>query len=208
MSAVCAAIKKHKCKLVMLPSPNNPTGTLLPNSDIEILCKEDAYIVIDEAYADFAGCSADELLGKYPNLMVARTFSKWAGLAGLRAGYALADPAIIERMMAIKQPYNVNVAAEAMARSALANREKILLTIKSLLDQRDRLIAFLEHYRFLRPHKTHSNFVLCDVVGADAAAMAGYLRNKGVLVRYFGTQGGQLQNNIRISSGRPQDIDM
>lgn len=131
----------------MLPSPNNPTGTLLPNSDIEILCKEDAMIVVDEAYADFAGCSADELLSKYPNLMVCRTFSKWAGLAGLRAGYALGDPSIIERMLAIKQPYNVNVAAEAMCRAALANREKILITVQSLLDQRDRLIAFLEKYR-------------------------------------------------------------
>jgi histidinol-phosphate aminotransferase len=110
-------------------------------------------------------------------------------------------------MLAIKQPYNVNVAAEAMARAALANREKILVTVKSLLDQRDRLIAFLEKHRFLRPHKTHSNFVLCDVVNADAAGLAAYLRKRGVLVRYFGTQGGQLQNNIRISAGRPMDID-
>eukprot|EP00283_Hemiselmis_rufescens_P020966 CAMPEP_0173440546 /NCGR_PEP_ID=MMETSP1357-20121228/23109_1 /TAXON_ID=77926 /ORGANISM="Hemiselmis rufescens, Strain PCC563" /LENGTH=613 /DNA_ID=CAMNT_0014406043 /DNA_START=77 /DNA_END=1915 /DNA_ORIENTATION=- len=205
--AVVAAVRKHKIKLVMLPSPNNPTGTLLPNSDVEILCKEDAMIVVDEAYADFAGCSADELLSKYPNLMVCRTFSKWAGLAGLRAGYALGDPSIIERMLAIKQPYNVNVAAEAMARAALANRSEILITIKSLLDQRDRLIAYLEKYRFLKPHKTHSNFVLCDVVSASAQGLATFMRFRGVLVRYFGTQGGQLQNNIRISAGRPQDID-
>mmetsp|Transcript_14102 Transcript_14102/g.34479 ORF Transcript_14102/g.34479 Transcript_14102/m.34479 type:complete len:639 (-) Transcript_14102:74-1990(-) len=205
--AVCAAIKKNKCKLVILPSPNNPTGTLLPNDDIEILCKEDAIIVIDEAYADFAGCSADELLSKYPNLIVCRTFSKWAGLAGLRAGYALGDPKIIERMLAIKQPYNVNVAAEAMARSAIAHREKILVTVRSLLDQRDRMIAFLEKYRFLRPYKTHSNFVLCDVLDVDAAGLQQFLRKKGVLVRYFGTQGGQLQNNIRISAGRPADTD-
>lgn len=60
-------------------------------------------IVVDEAYADFAGCSADELLSKYPNLIVCRTFSKWAGLAGLRAGYALGDAGFIERMLAIKQ---------------------------------------------------------------------------------------------------------
>jgi len=205
--AVVAAIRKHKIKLVMLPSPNNPTGTLLPNADIEVLCKEDAMIVVDEAYADFAGVSADVLLSKFPNLMVCRTFSKWAGLAGLRAGYALGDPAIIERMLAIKQPYNVNVAAEAMARAALANRPKILITVKSLLDQRDRLIAFLEKYRFLSPHKTHSNFVLCDVNHASAQGLSTFLRHQGVLVRYFGTQGGALENNIRISAGRPQDID-
>ena len=178
--AVVAAVRANKCKLVMLPSPNNPTGTLLPNEDIRVLCKEDALIVVDEAYADFAGCSADELLSEFPNLVVrppphrrtgalpgsgrarsshggarrggggsdgasvqargtctrvwpdergaegrgvngcthlsndhfwrararwqvCRTFSKWAGLAGLRVGYALGDPALIERMLAIKQ---------------------------------------------------------------------------------------------------------
>lgn len=68
--AVVAAVRANKCKLVMLPSPNNPTGTLLPNEDIRVLCKEDALIVVDEAYADFAGCSADELLSEFPNLVV------------------------------------------------------------------------------------------------------------------------------------------
>ncbi|KAJ1487307.1 pyridoxal phosphate-dependent transferase [Baffinella frigidus] len=190
VEAVVASIRANKCRLVMLPSPNNPTGTLLPNEDIRILCKEDALIVVDEAYADFAGCSADELLAEYPNLVVCRTFSKWAGLAGLRAGYALGDPALIERMLAIKQPYNVNVAAEAMARAALTHREKILVTVRSLGAELLKTIAFLETYKFLTPYPTHSNFVLCEV---------------GILIRYFGTQGGQLQNNIRISAGRPQD---
>jgi len=203
--AVVKAIRDHKCKLVMLPSPNNPTGTLLPNSDIRTLCAEDALVVVDEAYADFAGCSADELLGEFSNLVVCRTFSKWAGLAGLRVGYALGHPAFIERMLAIKQPYNVNVAAEAMARAALKHRPKILITVKALLAERDATIAFLQDYRFLSPHATHSNFVLCDVVDADASALHMFLRYKGVLVRYFGTQGGQLQNNIRISAGRPED---
>jgi len=205
VEGVVAAVRAHKCKLLMLPSPNNPTGTLLPNHHIRVLCEEDALVVIDEAYADFAGCSADALLGEFSNLVVCRTFSKWAGLAGLRAGYALGHPALIERMLAIKQPYNVNVAAEAMARAALAHREAILVTVRSLLAERDKTIAFLHAYRFTRPHPTASNFVLCDVEGADAAALHLFLRSKGVLVRYFGTQGGQLQNNIRISAGRPED---
>ena len=106
--AVIAAIRAHKCKLVMLPSPNNPTGTLLPNADIELLCKEEALICIDEAYADFAGVSSDQLLAKYPNLVVCRTFSKWAGLAGLRAGYALAHKDLIQRMLACKQVSTLN----------------------------------------------------------------------------------------------------
>ena len=205
--AVVAAIRANKCKLVMLPSPNNPTGTLLPNDDIKILCAEDCIVCVDEAYADFAGCSADELLSQFPNLIVCRTFSKWAGLAGLRAGYALGHADIIERMLACKQPYNVNVAAEAMARAALLHRDKILVTVRSLSEELKKTIAFIEGYRFLKPHPTHSNFVLCDVVGVDAKGLATFLRKNGVLVRYFGTQGGQLQNNIRISAGRPSDTE-
>jgi len=204
---VVKAIRANNCKLVMLPSPNNPTGTLLPNDDIKILCAEDCIVCVDEAYADFAGCSADELLSQFPNLIVCRTFSKWAGLAGLRAGYALGHPHIIERMLACKQPYNVNVAAEAMARSAIEHREKILVTVRSLSAELVKTIEFVKGYRFLQPHPTHSNFVLCDVVGVDAKGLSTFLRKNGVLVRYFGTQGGQLQNNIRISAGRPSDTE-
>jgi len=204
---IVKAVRDNKCRLVMLPSPNNPTGTLLPNDDIKILCAEDCIVCIDEAYADFAGCSADELLSQFPNLIVCRTFSKWAGLAGLRCGYALGHPKLIERMLAIKQPYNVNVAAEAMARAALKHREKILVTVRSLNAELQKTIKFVEGYKFLTPHPTHSNFVLCDVVGTDAKGMVDYLRKRGVLVRYFGTQGGQLQSNLRISAGRPQDTE-
>lgn len=205
--AVVKAIRTNKCKLVMLPSPNNPTGTLLPNEDIKVLCAEDCIVCVDEAYADFAGCSADELLKEHPNLIVCRTFSKWAGLAGLRAGYALGHPDIIERMLACKQPYNVNVAAEAMARAALEHRDKILVTVRSLSAELEKTIAFVKTFRFLKPHPTHSNFVLCDVVGVDAKGLATFLRKNGVLVRFFGTQGGQLENNIRISAGRPSDTE-
>lgn len=94
-----------------------------------------------------------------------------------------------------------------MARAAIKHREAILVTVRSLIAQRDRMIKYLESYPLLRPYPTHSNFILCDVLGADAAALQVYLRRKGILVRYFGTQGGQLQNNIRISAGRPDDTD-
>merc|ERR1712216_708675 len=99
IQGIVKAVRDNKCKLVMLPSPNNPTGTLLHNDDIKILCAEDCLVCIDEAYADFAGCSADVLLSQLPNLIVCRAFSKWAGLAGLRAGYALGHPSLIERML-------------------------------------------------------------------------------------------------------------
>ena len=106
-------------RLVFLASPNNPTGNGLTLDEVEALCGLDALVVVDEAYAEFAGSSALPLLEKQANLVVLRTFSKWAGLAGLRVGYGVCHPEIAKRMMAIKQPYNVNAAGDVAARAAL-----------------------------------------------------------------------------------------
>ena len=82
IDAVCAAIRKYKASICFLPSPNNPTGTVLPNSACEQILQEDCLLVCDEAYADFCDVTALDLFSKYDNLIVCRTFSKWAGLAG------------------------------------------------------------------------------------------------------------------------------
>lgn len=109
-------------KVLFLASPNNPTGNKISACDIELLCKEKSCIlVMDEAYMDFSddvhGSISIFTNGKYPNLIVLRTFSKWAGLAGLRIGYGIMDSRIAHRMMQIKQPYNVNVAAAVAAKT-------------------------------------------------------------------------------------------
>jgi histidinol-phosphate aminotransferase len=108
-------------KILFLASPNNPTGGVISNEDVERLCKENCIIVLDEAYVDFVSKQNFKggldlfSSGKYPNLVLLRTFSKWAGLAGLRIGYGIMHTEIASRMMQMKQPYNVNVAAAVAA---------------------------------------------------------------------------------------------
>jgi HAD superfamily hydrolase (TIGR01548 family) len=207
--AVIAAIRKHKATLVMLPSPNNPTGTILPNSDAELILQEDCLLVADEAYADFCDVTALDLFRKYDNLIVCRTFSKWAGLAGLRLGYGIAHPDLVTPMMGIKQPYNVNTASEHAGLLALEHRDEIMVSVNALRAEKDRMLARISaELSWLRPVPSDANFVLNEVLGGMVAqSVYQALREAGVIIRFFGKQGGDLSNYIRISAGRPTDTD-
>ncbi len=189
--------------VVFVASPNNPTGNASGLAEIEALCALDALIVVDEAYAEFAGTSAIPLLGAHANLVVMRTFSKWAGLAGLRVGYALAHADLVEPMLAIKQPYNVSAAAAAAACAALDHRDELFATVRAIVAERDRLAGEAGALGWLAPHPSDANFVLFDVKRGDAAAIAAALRQRGVLVRRYDRP--DLANKLRISVGRPQD---
>ena len=191
--------------VVFVASPNNPTGNAAGIEEIEALCALDALIVVDEAYAEFAGASAIPLLDDHPNLVVMRTFSKWAGLAGLRVGYAVAHADLVEPMLAIKQPYNVNAAADAAARAALAHREELLATVRAIVAERDRLAEEVGALGWLEPHPSDANFVLFDVKAGDSGEIADALRRRGVLVRRYDRP--DLANKLRISAGRPRDTD-
>lgn len=191
--------------IVFLPSPNNPTGNTLTRAELEAVCELDALVVVDEAYAEFAGTSYVGDVAQHPNLVVLRTFSKWAGLAGLRVGYAVCHPELASRMMTIKQPYNVNVAADVAARAAVAHRGEIMETVRCLVAERERLSRELGAFDWLEPAPSEANFVLVRVAGRSAADVAAGLRRQGVLVRYYDRP--YLQGYIRISAGRPEDTD-
>jgi histidinol-phosphate aminotransferase len=194
-------------KLLFLTSPNNPDGGLLSPQDLARLLRLPVMIVLDEAYIEFAGLDRS-LVGwvlRHENLIVLRTFSKWAGIAGLRLGYGAFPEWLMPTLMKAKQPYNVNVAATVAGLSALACRQEVQLTVDRLIRERDRLVFELGAFPFLRPHPSHANFVLCEVVDRDAAALKAYLAQQGVLVRHYSRSG--LQNYIRVSAGRPSDTD-
>lgn len=192
-------------RMVFLASPNNPTGNVLGNAEIEALCGIEALIIVDEAYAEFSATTAIPLLERFSNLVILRTFSKWAGLAGLRVGYSLSHAALAEKMMAIKQPYNVSVAADAAARAAIANKGTIFETVKCLVGERKRMVTALASMDWLKPYPSQSNFVLFQVERGCAKDVAAALRRRGVLVRYYDRP--DLANCIRISAGRPADTD-
>ena len=134
-----------------------------------------------------------------------RTFSKLAGLAGLRIGYGLFPSWLLDHLWKIKQPYNVNVAASLAALSALREPQWFEEKVKLIVHERKRLLLELSRFSILEPYPSFSNFVLFRVIGYSAARLKNELAAKGVLVRYFKKPG--LDNCIRISAGRPADTD-
>lgn len=191
--------------LVFLTSPNNPTGNPLTADEAGAIFALPALVVVDEAYVEFSGGTVAHLLPRFPNLVVVRTFSKWAGLAGLRVGYSLSSPELASRMMAIKQPYNVNVAADVAARTAIQHRGVLKETVRLIVAERDRMARLVAALGWLEPIPSQANFVLFKVHGRPACDVRDALRRRGVLVRHYDRP--DLANYIRISAGRPEDTD-
>ena len=201
------AVKRAQAgaKVVFVASPNNPSGNLSPQAEIEELLKSGALVVVDEAYHEFGGDTVAPLVPRYRNLVVLRTFSKWAGLAGLRVGYGAMAPELAARLMHIKSPYNVNAAAEVAALAALEDATHLRETVRLIVAERERLSKELSRLSYLTVYPSRANFLLCRVAGADAAALHAALRRRGVLLRYFNTP--YLKDCLRVSVGRPEDTD-
>jgi histidinol-phosphate aminotransferase len=195
-------------RLLFLPAPNNPTGNPLARSDIERLLELPLLLVVDEAYAEFAGISALDLIGSAPNLVILRTFSKWAGLAGLRVGYGVMDEELAAQLWKIKQPYNVNVAALVAAEASLDDADWLMANVARLNAERDRLIIELAKLPGLNPCPSAANFILCRVQAADSASAAAKasrirdeLRQRGILIRYYPRP--DLREYVRFTVGTP-----
>ncbi len=204
VAAVKAAISK-KTKIIFLANPNNPTGTIIPRQDILEILDTGLPVVVDEAYYEFSRQTVAPLVGKYENLMVLRTFSKWAGLAGLRVGYGLFPPKIADYLLRIKIPYNVNVAALVAVEESLKDIDYLMGTVQAIIAERGRLFAELKKIKWLKPFPSQANFILCSVLNGKARELRQRLQDKGILVRYF--EDLHLQNYIRISVGKPEHTD-
>jgi histidinol-phosphate aminotransferase len=212
MDAIRKAVETEKPKILFIASPNNPDGSLLDKKEINELLKLPLLVVLDEAYIEFAG---DDLgaglsfIKEVPdreNLVVLRTFSKWAGLAGLRIGYGAFPAWLMPTLWKAKQPYNVNVAASVAAQVSLENTKQLKKVVELLKTERSRLFGALKEISFLKPYPSHSNFILCQVTGRDAAELKTKLAEEhGIFIRYFNKPG--LRDHIRISVGRPEDTD-
>jgi histidinol-phosphate aminotransferase len=226
------AVTRHNAKILILCSPNNPDGSLINDEDLHRLLALPVLVVLDEAYVDFVGVlnrkareeredkkeknyapsasfavnsSRLNWVMKYDNLAVLRTFSKLAGLAGLRVGYGAFPEWLLPHMWKIKQPYNVNVAASLAALAALQDREWLEEKVALIVQEGERMVAELAKFEWLQAYPSHANFVLFRVLGRDARKLKLDLEQHGVLVRYFNKPG--LDNCIRISAGRPEDTD-
>ena len=202
-----SAARESGAKLLFLCSPNNPDGSLIAPETVERLLRLPLVVVLDEAYLEFSGAQslAPRVPGT-PNLIVLRTFSKWAGLAGLRAGYGAFPRDIIAHLWKIKQPYNVNAAADAAARASLADLPYLRANVARLIAERERLERELATIPYLHPYPSRGNFVLCRVTGLDAAQLRRRLAEEhGILIRHYSAP--RLRDHVRISAGTPAQTD-
>ena len=204
VKAVKAAIG-GKTKIIILANPNNPTGTITPQQDILELLDTGLPVLVDEAYYEFSGQTVVPLVSQCENLMVLRTFSKWAGLAGLRVGYGLFPPRIADYLLKIKIPYNVNVAALVAVEESLKDMDYLMGRVKAIITERGRLFSELEKLEWLKPFPSQANFILCEVLNGDGKGLRQKLQDKGILVRYFDEP--LLQNFVRFSVGKPEHTD-
>ena len=200
-----AAVAEHEPKLLFLTSPNNPDGSVLPDEDLEELLKLPVLIVLDEAYIEFSGIANSRIkeVETRDNLIVLRTFSKRAALAGMRIGYGAFPTGIIEYLWRAKQPYNVSVAAEVAACAALSNPVYLKDVKDKLVAERDNLFEVLNDCSFLTPYPSAANFILCQVgEGRDALEVKDALASEGICVRHY-TKPASISGCVRISVGRP-----
>jgi histidinol-phosphate aminotransferase len=212
VNAICKAVELHRPKILFVATPNNPDGSLLDTKIIDELLRLPLLVVLDEAYIEFAGQNLGADLSRIrevpsrENLIVLRTFSKWAGLAGLRVGYGAFPGWLMPTLWKAKQPYNINVAASVAAITSLQYVGELTEVVEWLKLERARLFAALQKISYLKPYPTRANFILCQVLGRDAAQLKNRLSDEyGIFIRYFNKPG--LRDHIRISVGRSQDTD-
>lgn len=184
--------------VVMLCSPNNPTGTLLGLDVVEAVYEvARGIVIVDEAYQEFAPKdlpSALTLLPGRPRLAVSRTMSKAFAFAGARVGYLAADPALIDALRLVRLPYHLSALTQAAATAALRHTPVMLAMVDDIVAQRDRLSATLEALGY-QPHPSAANFVLFGGVD-DPAATWRALHDRGILVRDVG-----IPRHVRVTAG-------
>lgn len=207
--AVVAAIRQHRPKVIFLTSPNNPDGFLIDEADLLRVLAEDVLVVLDEAYIEFAAeRSRMDWVLQHDDLVVLRTFSKSAALAGIRVGYGAFPSSLIEYIWRAKQPYNVSVAAEVAACAALSNVAYLDKVRDALVAERARLVERLREVPWLEPYPSEANFVLCkvDTRKMPAAEVKRRLAAEhGVMVRHYDKK--LLDGYVRISVGKPEHTD-
>lgn len=205
LEAVKQEIADPRTKLVFLCSPNNPTGNWIPEDEIRTVCRaaSKAVVVLDQAYAEFAGQECSALLKEFPNLVILRTFSKAFGLAGLRVGYLLTGDEIIAELLKVKLVYNLNSFSQIAALKVLENQEVFRRQLEDILREKSRLQSRLEGIPGVIVYPSAANYFLIKL-NRPAGDVHRQLVERGVLVRYLGVGHG-LENCLRISVGTEQE---
>ncbi|MGN6506308.1 MAG: histidinol-phosphate transaminase [Tepidisphaeraceae bacterium] len=193
------ALLATQAHAIYLANPNAPSGTLLPTAVIGSLASRfQGLLLVDEAYVDFAESNCLELVHKHANVVISRTLSKSYALAGLRFGFAVAQPQVIEQMIKVKDSYNCDAISIIAATAAMQDQDYARNTWAQVRQDRGRLSAELTQLGFdVLP--SHANFVFAKVPGGNGGAFYRALKQMGILVRHFDSPG--LSEYIRITVG-------
>ncbi len=192
-----------KTKMIFLCSPNNPTGTLISKEDISKIAEinENILIVVDEAYFEYAEITNKDLINKYPNIFIIRTMSKVMGLAGMRVGYGLSSPEIIDYIFRVKPVFSITRLSYVAALNTLKDKKYIQESIKSGIESRQYLYDELSKIPTLNVLPSRSNFILIGIkdTGFKASQLTRELMKKGIIVRDCTSFKGLDEYWIRIS---------
>jgi histidinol-phosphate aminotransferase len=201
--AITEAVKRHPGSVLVLCSPNNPTGSAVSEAGVrEIMRCHRGFCVIDQAYVEFGGYSAVPLLREFPNLVITRSFSKAFSGAGLRVGYLLGTQAVVEEFNKMRLPYNINFFSEYTASVLLRNRGVVRERLSLITAERDALYGHLRTLTFDSVYQSCANFIL--VRCGRKAELFDFLKNKGILVRDVSSYP-MLENCLRISVGSAEE---
>ncbi len=203
-----ATVKNESAALAVVCNPNNPTGNALTVETIEKIAKNlndiDCAFLVDEAYVEFYGKSAVNLVSKYPNLIIARTFSKAYGLASTRVGYMIANPEVTNMISKTYMPYHMNSLSLATADIVYQMRDEFVPRIQMMIAERKRISQQLKTLNGVKVYPSETNFVLIHY--DKATELNNYLESLNIGIRSFGSSP-RLENCLRISIGTREEND-
>jgi len=203
IDALCALSKENPTGLMIVCTPNNPTGSALTEEDVRtLLSVHKGFLVLDQAYVEFGGFNGLSLIDEFPNLIITRTFSKAMGGAGLRFGYMIGTKEIIAQINKIKLPYNISFMTEAMARILVKHHEVSDKYVTQIVEDRETLMEACRKLPFEKVFDTAANFFL--VKHARHTELFEYLITQSILIRNVSSYP-MLDNCLRINVGTPSE---
>lgn len=203
---VIAAVNDNT-SFVMICNPNNPTGNLFSLEDVEKVVKSvDCPVAIDEAYAEFSGVDHLDLARKYDNVIILRTLSKFAGLAGIRVGYAIFPEDMVPYMTAAMPAFaNISSLSAEIAIASLQDLDHLSANRDEQVAERERVTALLNEIADVTAYPSATNFVMFDVPGDDATPILNALNERHIYVRHYGNPAWGLGGHLRVSIGLPHE---
>ncbi len=204
INAVLKSVTK-KTKLIFLCNPNNPTGNTVPEEGIIKVINTGVPVVVDEAYYEFSRLTMLPWVKKYSNLILIRTFSKWAAMAGFRLGYGIMDTALVNYLYTIKPPFAVGGPSLVAFRASMEDKGYLLSVVKKIVDERERVYRELNLIKNVKPYPSKGNFIYLAVLKGEAFRINQEMEDRGILIRHYNNP--YLKNGLRITIGKPEQND-